>query len=978
MSGSPIKLIMENQKTIIFLLVLCGLLGLFSYLQLPKQANPMAINEEAIIKVYYPGASAQEVEKLITGKIEEELMGIEGYDYSYSLSQKDVALINFRLKDTVGIDDKWQELRARIDNIEGSLPSNIQLSLEKENPKKADFILSIYTINNRYDQLFDDVKYIKKELASISGVSRLDIIGEQIQEIRVQVDQYKLNRYKDLSIKDLINILQMSNVGIPKGAINANGVEVTINTSKVLNNLDDIANTIIYVSEESSGTVRLKDVAHITLEPKDTNEIVKHNGENALLLAGYFQEDKDIVNIGQEIVHRLELIKSNLSSETKIEQIISKAQDVKKEMQNTSYCLLGAFFLIVLLLFLSLGIGSGLIVSVVIALTISSTLFIMKLLGIGINLFSLGGLIIALAISVYNPLVILGAIITRINHKEDFYLACLKGTKESTNSAFFYTATIILTVIPLLFSDAFKGFSLTNLFQVIVIALTSSFFISILAILSMGPIFLQQSGGVRWEKKTLYLGVFAILIVLSGFQVLNLNTGIFPAKDNIVLIGIQAEQELSLHEKENMVEAITNILREQQGINFFTAIINRELPKLSYSINKEYTSSGFAQVLVGLDTILVEELRNTLERSIVEGRVDVKLLEQGNPQGPPIQIRITGPKDQLLEVAEETKKVLKNIPGTFNVKDDGSINRYEYFLDIDYQKAAFLGISPQDISEQINFATQGVRATTLVQGNQEYDISVKSEFASIEEIINLPIISSATDKRVMLKQIANLTLKPQVPFIKKYNGQHTITVYCDLQGGTSSQNVERLVKEELARKDLSNFQIQITGEMQWSKARVQNIMSLSIAALILLYILLLIKFNSFLKPLFVLSLIVLAAVGAIIGLSLFNQALSIMAILGIFIVGGMTVNNSLLQMDFINSEDQDHLKLKIIVLAIGGTILGLLPLALWGNDLFKPMIIALIGGLIIGSIEVMIITVTNYNRLIQKGIIDKENENLNL
>lgn len=551
------KSIIEYRKAVIFLLIL-GLLGLFSYQNLSKQTSPT--DKEATIKVYYPGASAQEVEKLVTSKIEEEIMSVDGYASSSSVSQRDSALIYLKLNDESKIEDKWQQVRDRLNNLQDNLPQNVQISVNTKLVETADILLSIWNQDQKYGQLIEDAKYIKGKLISIPGISSLEVIGEQVQEIKVQIDQNKLSRYKDISSKDLVKVLGMSNIATHQGTINVNGVQVSLNTSKALNSLEDIANTIIYISQESGGTVRLKDVANITWGPKDTNGIVKHKGENAVLLAGHFKTDKDIVALGQEIESQLVAIKANLSSQTKIEKI-------------------------------------------------------------------------------------------------------------------------------------------------------------------------------------------------------------FPqSRDKFTVVNLQTETGLTLKEKKNMAEKVSHILAEQQGIEFSTVLIDQE-------------GLGLAWV------------------------------ETDKFHQPAIQIRIVGPEEDLAKIVEETQELFKKTPGISSIQDDQSINRYEYFLDIDYQKAAFLGLNPLDIRETINLFSRGQIATTVFLEDQEYDINVEGNLTSIEDIMELSIISAKKGQRVLLKEIAELKLQPQVQLIRKYNGQHTVTVSAELQEGSSLREVERLVNNELAARDLKNFQV---------------------------------------------------------------------------------------------------------------------------------------------------------------------------
>jgi len=315
MEKSIIFLAIRNRKVTIFFVLAAVLAGLYAYYLIPKQENPDMSAPFALITVIFPGASPEEVEEKVTRKIEDELVSIAGYDYSESFSRNSISKIVLRLDSDADVQKAWAELRQKMDDIQGTLPEGCSsIDVNTKLADTAGLIISLSGVNYTYEQLTGFAEEIKNELTGIRGISRLEIAGKQEKEVRVEVDIALLNQTR-LSLEDVVKVLTVQNTEIPSGNIRSDGMTINVNTPGRYKSLQEIENTIMDFSPQNGSVLRLKDVARVFMADEDSNYKIKHNGNNAVLLTGYFQDNKNIVPIGKEAEKRLAGVKKRLPTD---------------------------------------------------------------------------------------------------------------------------------------------------------------------------------------------------------------------------------------------------------------------------------------------------------------------------------------------------------------------------------------------------------------------------------------------------------------------------------------------------------------------------------------------------------------------------------------------------------------------------------------------------------------------------------------
>jgi len=381
-----------------------------------------------------------------------------------------------------------------------------------------------------------------------------------------------------------------------------------------------------------------------------------------------------------------------------------------------------------------------------------------------------------------------------------------------------------------------------------------------------------------------------------------------------------------------------------------------------------------------------------LTKSLIGGTARVELLEKAFP-GNPIGIQVNSNDQQALtRSVNYIHDQLAAIPGTLNVDDDLDSAEYQFTVKVDNQEASRMGITKYDIERQINIALKGVEATVFRKAGNEYPILVTSDIQSKEALENLTIKSSLSDQKALLKQLATVNLEASIPTIRKYDRERAITVSSQVKPGYSAITIEKNIKQILAQHpdELKGVTLSYKGE---AKDIIDNFGDLGTAALFTLfviYLILMLQFRSFLQPFIIFITIPLSLIGVIIGLFAFGQPLSFTALVGVVSLMGVVIRNAILLIEFINSSRREGMSVtdacfdavikryRPIFLGSMTTVIGLVPLALSGSELFEPLSVVIMCGLTVSTLLTLVIIPIVYSLWFADGTFSTETNNLSI
>lgn len=1003
-----LKKVIENRRVTFFLVLILSLFGLYNYWLMPKQENPQITPPVAKLTVIYPGASPEEIEESITVKLEDEIATLEGIDFIESYSQNSVSAIIVWLNTGIDVEKSWDKLREKMDEVEDSLPNGAQkIQIDTDMARTAGFIMSFSGENYSFDQLNYYAKIVKKEIEGIEGISKIEIKGEQTKQLKIKVDANKLNK-TNVSLDEITGILQSQNIQIPSGDIYDGNIRIPVNTTGEFKNLKEIEELVIGISPDTGSILRLKDISEISLEKEEGLSKFLYNGEKSLFLTGYFLDNKNIVIIGSELKGKLEKINKNLPPDLEINYVLNQPEDIRESVNNLMFNLLQGIAFVVFVVYLGMGIRNSFAVALAIPFSILLSFSVMRFIGLQIHQISIAGFIISLGLLVDNAIVISDSIQVRIDNKEDRLEACTQGVKDVAIPVLTATITTIAAYVPLLTLSGIAGEYVRSVPQIVIITLSASYFTAIFFTPLIAFLFFREGSqvnhgdkilnwftslsewGLRRKKEVIYLSLGAL--IFSLFIAYQLPLIFFPKADkNVIYVDIKSEQGVNLEKTEDLTKSIEKILRDQEETVYTGASVGEGLPKFFITLPGFINAPDSAQLMASLNlskgkrfknnTEFLEYFQKIIDSKISGGSVVIKELEQAEPMVAPIIVRITGEdKDLLKNQSLVIQQMLREIPGAYKVKDDSEDKKYQYKVETDTTTASYSGLTRYDIQKEISIALNGRNVSELKkEDGSKYDIFVKSDIETIEDLKNFYIKSPITNKKILLKSMAKIEVEAQLPMIKRYNRENNINVLADVKLGYSAVDVQNVLQKKINESPLDKeINVSFSGEKDNILKYFGGLGVAAIFAFAAIYIIMMIQFKSMLQPFIIMISIPFSIIGSALGLFIFRQPLSFTALLGLVSLLGVVINNAIILLDYINWERNQGMsieeacrgavkkRVRPIILTTTTTILGLIPL-IFSGTLFVPMAVALMSGLLVSTLLTLVIVPAVYSLAYSMG-----------
>lgn len=998
-----------HQYIVMVALTVTMIFGFISYHYLPRQENPDVTSPAALITAVYPGASAQDVELLVTKKIEEAAAKIDGIEKIDAVSNDNFSAVVVTINYSVDKEKQWNDLAKYIESIKDELPAGCyDPEIDTESMvKAAGMLLSLSGEAYSYDQLKNYTDQLKLNIENIDGISSTDIAGDIRKKVNVEIDAMKLNTYA-ISIEDIYNLFQAQNLEIPSGSIKTDSGKINVKVPGSFESFEDIENLILSVSD-SGGIVRLKDIAQVSFGETEGSKKIYENGDKSVVLAAYFKSDKNIVLLGDEIDQAIEQTKREIPNQVSIDKITFQPNEVKLALNDFILNLFEGVLFVILIVFIGMGLRNALIVSISLPLSIFATFIAMYFLKIDLQQISIAGLIMAVGMLVDNSIVVSDAIQVRLNEGMSHNEAAFTGVMESAMPVFTSTLTTIAALATLFVLPGEGREFIKSMPIIIILALIISYFVSVLIVPVFAAMFFKENKRLdnvnsktrvlftnllnksMHHKKLSIASVFAFLFLTIAVAVFVLPLDIFPFTDkNYLYIDVVNEKKSDLDSTYELTKRIENILSDEPAIENTLSAVGGYLPRFYMTATTGTDSEDFAQILVKFDLSndkafgknreeFMMHLQNKLNDHIVGAHMSAKLLALTAP-GSAVEIFITGNDRAILsKVADNISDELVNLEGLYNINNAAVENKQEYYVDVDNDVATLMGLTKYDIQRQINLALSGADATVYRSDGNEYAIFLKSNLSNIEELENFKIKSSATGNKILLKQTAAISLSSSRPMISRYNRMPVIKVTAEVSFGYSPQVIQQRIENIISSKfsDL-DAKVSYGGEKQTILKYLTGLGFAALISLAAISIILMAQFSSILQPLIILMAVPLSVIGSIFGLWIFRQPFSFTAGLGLASLIGIVVNNAILLIDYINRARKDGLSIndackssvqrrfRPIMLTTVTTVVGLIPLAFSGSSFFTPLSVTLMTGLMVSTLLTLIVIPTLYSLMVKE------------
>ncbi len=1006
--SSFIKWSIRERKVVVLVSVFVMLFGFYSYYYMPRQEFPDTASPAVQIVTIFPGASAETVREQVTKKVEDEVARLDGVDILKSYSQDNSSVVFAILGDGVDYDKQWVKLKDNLAKLRKDLPDSvISVDVNHDVTETAEIIISLSSDEFDNQRLSDFAKDYKEKLSAVDGINYVEVVGEKKTRLSIELYNEKLRETK-LSIDDVYNIIRAQSVVIPSGSIETEDGKINVVVPESFRSVEDFKNTVINISEETGDVLLLSDIAKVEMsEVKNDTYYIKDN-RAAVLLTAYFDENKNIVLIGEEVKREIDNLRKIYPEELIIDEVIFLPEDVANSVDSFIWNLLEGILFVVLVIFFGMGMRNALIVSVAIPLSIAMTFSSMGVLDVELQQVSIAALIIALGILVDNAIVIIDAIQMNVNEGMEMPKAAFLGAREQAIPVLTSTLTTIAAFSPLIALPGTAGEFTSSLPLIVIVALTASYVVAMIVAPALGSRFIKERTRKRDLLKPLHrfyskimhfnlknpaISMFIVVLCLgmtvyAGYKYVGIK--MFPYVDkNWFYVDISSEIIGDIDDTEKLVLKADKLLREYPEVTETTSAVGGGVPRYYMMAPFVNPSEDRGMILAKFDLSksdrfhkreeLVYDIQKKFDAEFIGGYGTAKLLEINIP-GANVEVRVAGLNyNDISKVSDLIYDKLLADDRTINVQQNKPYYRYRYRVDVDDKKALMLGLTKYDIQRQLNMSLNGAKVGAFSRADTSHDIFLSSNLRSISDVEKLELKSSVTGNKIALKQLASVRLEEELGGIFRYDRKPVIMVTSDVRpgygvGAVSSDIIQFIseAKTGVHREDFDSVSISYGGDKETMALYLKGLFTAAVLAVVLIYLILLVQFNSLVQPIIIMITVPLSFMGIVLALIITGTNFTFTVGLGAASLMGIVVNNGILLIEYINRARKDGLSVKEaciqsvdkrirpILMSSVTTIFGLIPLALSNSTFFTPMSIALIGGLVVATFTTISVVPTIY------------------
>lgn len=980
--------------------------GVSAYFAMPQQMDPGFIIRTAQIVTRFPGASPDRVEQLVTDPIEQAAQSIPELDFISSKSRTGVSVVAVNIREEFSdMRPIWDSLRRKIDAIKKDLPSGIVgPEINDELGDTYPMLFSMTGDGFSDHELSEIAEVIRDELLHIKGVAKVEVLGEQEERVFVEYSNARL-RQMGLSPGFLQNVLQARNIIMPGGEIDLGPERISLEPSGNFVSVEELGRTLVQLP--GGGLSYLGDITEIRrgyIDPPRGRVTV--GGRRALTFAVSMSDGDNLVELGATIKTFFDDLPARYPHGIDFELTYFQPKDVSAKVEEFVSSVVQAVAIVLGVMLVTLGLRTGLIVSALIPAAMVITIWVLSLIGESLNQMSLAALIIALGLLVDNAIVVSESIMVRMGNGEKTFEAAVGACRELQTPLLVSSLTTAAAFLPIYLAESMVGEYTGSLFTVVSITLLVSWMLA----LTMTPLLctwfmkVEPSGDdfggafyrtyrglLGWvlRHKVVVLGM-VIAAFVGSLQLWQFVPQIFfPSQGTpFFMAGLTLPPGTSIETTEDMASAVDHFLEQelatneqrQEGIKSWTTFIGETPPTFTLGYTPSPSEGGYCELMVHTTSEeTVPDLMDRLRRFVIERFPDVhthiRMLSAGPPVDKPVQIRISGPDtDKVFALVDEVRAKLGTIDGTRNIDHDWGARVKKIAVRIDEQRARRAGVTNQDVAMAMQSFLSGMETTRYREEDESIPILVRSvatDRRDLGHVRSLAVFSSRGGGSVPLSQVADISLQWEPSAVLRRDRYRTATVEAGLEDGVTAMEVFSAIRPWLEEQDDGwdlGYRWEFGGEFESSvKANASIGVKLPIAGLVIL-LLLVSQFNSLRKPAIVLSTIVLALIGVVIGLVVMRSSFGFMTLLGVVSLAGIVINNAIVLLDRIQIEIEDNgmepaaaivsaaqQRARPIALTTATTVASLIPLYMSGGAMWKPMAVAIMYGLVFSTVLTLVV-----------------------
>lgn len=996
---------LTHQQMVLYLIIVLMAAGVISYLNLGRAEDPDFTFKVMVVRTLWPGATAQEVERELTERIEKKLQETPWVDVLRSASKPGESLVFVILKDYTPkpeVPEAWRQVRKKLDDIRHTLPPGAQGPFP--NDEFGDVQINIFALTGDGFDLSELRHYadrIALDLKRVPDVKRVELIGVQDEKIYIDVSP---NRLASLGItpQQVAEALQKQNAVNPAGFVEMDSDRIRLRVSGAFDSVARVRNADLLVNGQH---FRLGDIAKVSRGLADPPSPQMHvGGVPAIGIGVVMDKGGNVIDLGENLKQAMQVISAELPAGVEVHVVANQPEVVKGSITLFERSLTEAVLIVLAVSFLSLGWRTGTVVALSIPLVLAITFFMMKIFGIDLQRISLGALVISLGLLVDDAIIAVEMMVVKMEQGWDRFKA---ATFAYTSTAFpMLTGTLITAAAftPVGFSKSAASEYTFSIFAVVTIALLVSWIVAVVFTPYLGyklldpkkliakaqrhgedvydtPFYRRLRAVVEWCLRNRWKVILATVLIFV-LSIVAFGKGVqkqfFPSASRLeLMVDVWLPQGASLKATAHEVGRIEKLLKDDPGIAYSSSYIGNGAPRYFLSLDQQLFADNFAQfVIVSKGLVEREDIKRRLEAKFASPdggyshlRVRVVRLENGPPIGYPVQFRVMGEDLTLLrEISEQVATMMRTSEHLQNVNFDWNEKIKSVRVEVNQARARQLGTSSQEIAQALQGWLNGVALTQYREGDQLIDVVFRGQKTGSRGQISLGRLSDLDiplpgGRHVPLAQVAKLVPVLEEGLIWRRNRLPTMTVRADMadstQPATVSTQLDAQLDEVRARLP-AGYRIEMGGSIEESAKGQTAIMKVMPLMLVGVITLLMIQLQSISRTIIVFLTAPLGLIGVTLALLVFRVPFGFVANLGFIALAGMIMRNAVILVDQIRQDEEDGKtqwqaiigstvrRFRPIMLTAAAAILAMIPLTrqvFWG-----PMAVSIMGGLVVATL----------------------------
>lgn len=1017
----------KKPVTTILVFVAVVIIGLFSLLKLPIDLYPDIDTNTIMVMTTYSGASSQDIEQNVTRPLENTLNSVEHLKHITSNSKENISIITLEFEYGYDIDVLTNSVRDKLDMVSSMLPDDAETPIIfKFSTDMIPIVLLSAQANESLPGLYKILdENVANTLARVDGVGTVSISGAPKREIHIYLDPARLEAY-NLTAESVIQLVAAENKNVPGGTFDMGSDTYSLRVQGEFKDPSEMRDLV--VGSKDGAVVRLSDVARIDDSVEERAQETYNNGQRGAMIIVQKQSGANSVEISNKIKKILPDIQKKLPSDVKLDYIVDTSDNIRNTIASLVETVEYALLFVVIVVFFFLGRWRA---TVIIALTIPISLIasFIYLLATGntLNIVSLSALSISIGMVVDDAIVVLENVTTHIERGSDPKQAAVHGTNEVAISVVASTLTLIAVFFPLTLVTGMTGVLFRQLGWMVSIMMV----ISTAAALSLTPMLCSQLLRLQPVKGKLFTKLYgpierfldklddgfyhllglvvkhrwittvgALLIFFGSMQLTKfIGSEFFPTSDNSRL-GITLE--LPVGSRVEIAKDLTERIYKDWTKKY------PEIDKFNYTVGQASTDNIYASMqsngshIISMNITLkpIKERTKSLTEVAALMREDLKKY----PELDKYQVNVGGSRggsmsgqstidyeiygydfEKTDSVAQRLKRILSSVKGTADIRISRDNYQPEYQVDFDRQKLAIYGLNLTTAANALRNRINGSTASYFREDGDEYDIKVMYDpdhRQSIEDIENI-LLFNAQGKGVRLKEVGTVVERFNPPTIERKDRERIITVSTVVQDRPMSDIIADAQPLIDKMEVPSGVSINLSGSYEDQQDSFRDLAMLAVLIIILVYIVMASQFESFTYPGIIMTSIMFAFSGVVLILWITGTNLNVMSMIGGIMLIGIVVKNGIVLIDYITLNRERGMSITKSVLHAGKsrmrpvlmtsltTILGMVPMAVGtgeGAEMWRPMGVAVIGGLTFSTILTLLFVPTLYTIFAFNGV----------